>query len=251
MGGVAGTGQIELGQHRARLHQRDAAALGDLARHRLQPAAHHAGEAAQRALGDRHIREAADVQVQHALLALRGGSILLAAFALVRRLGIPGARAVERADQRERGEIDALGAQPGVLHRAQQALHHLALGGDNDHALARPVRSVEHAERVVVKHRGGQRHRHLILGLEAHCRVEILAVCHRRQLQRAQHGALVGEAHPHALAETGVAEELLQRQAKLALVDHLALAHDVRSEGGPAARSTTIPPLTCACTAAM
>ncbi len=163
-------------------------------------------------------------------------SVLASLPTLALRGGMRGARAVQRADQRERGEIHALGAQAGVLHGAQHALDHLALGGDDDHALARPVGSIEHAERVVVQHRRGQRHRHLILGLEAHRGAELLAVGDRRQLQRAQHRALVGQPHAHALAQSRVLEELAQRLAQLALVEHLALAHDVgrqRSAGGP------------------
>ena len=116
---------------------------------------------------------------------------------------------------------------------AQHALDHLALGGDDDHALARPVGSLEHAERVVVEHGRGERHRHLVLSLEAHRGAELLAVGDRRQLQHAQHRALVGQPDAHALAQAGILEKLAQRLAELALVEHLALAHDVGRQRGP------------------
>ena len=122
-----------------------------------------------------------------------------------------------------------------MAHGAQQALDHLALRGDDDHPLARPTGSVEHPERVEVEHGAGKRHRHLILGLEAHRRGELLTVGHRRQFQHAQHSALVCEADPHALAEPSVLEELLQRVAERGLVIHLALADRIggqRRAGG-------------------
>ena len=55
-----------------------------------------------------------------------------------------------------------------------------------------------------------ERHRHLVLGLEGDGGGELLAVGDRRQLERAQHGALVGDADAHALAEAAVGEQLAQ-----------------------------------------
>ncbi len=217
-----GRAQLEAGQQRARIDERDPAPLGDLDGHRLQAAADDAGEAAQGALGDRHVGEPADVQVQHAL----GGD-----GRPVRRdaLGGNGRRAagVEGADQRERGEVDALGAQAGVAHGAQQPLDHLALSGDDDHALARAGGRVEDAERVEVQHGAGERHRHLVLGLGADRGGERLLVVDGRQLQRAQDRALVGETDPHAPTQPGLAEELVQRLPERPLVEDLALAHGV------------------------
>ena len=127
-------GQIGRGDQLAGFDERDRAALGELARHRLDAAADDAGEAAQRPLGDRHVRQPVDVQVQHAARVL-------------------GVGAVERADQRERGEVDALRAQAGVAHRGEQPLDHVALGGDEHDALARALRRVDDPERVEVEHR--------------------------------------------------------------------------------------------------
>ena len=66
--------------------------------------------------------------------------------------------------------------------------------------------------------------------LEAHGRVELLAIGDRWQLERTQHRALVGDAEAHALAQAAVLEQLAQRLGEHALVEHLALAHDVRRQ---------------------
>ena len=83
-----------------------------------------------------------------------------------------------------------------------------------------------------VEHRVAERHRHLILRLEAHGRLDLLAVVDRRQVERAQHRALVGDAEAHAPVQTAVLEQLAQRLREHALVEHLALAHDVRRQRG-------------------
>ena len=79
-----------------------------------------------------------------------------------------------------------------------------------------PGGRVDHAERVEVEDGVVQRHRHLVLGLEAHGGGELLAVGDRRQLERAQDRALVGDADAHALAQPAVAEQLAQRLAERA-----------------------------------
>ena len=81
-----------------------------------------------------------------------------------------------------------------------------------------------------VEHRVVQRHRHLVLGLEGDRGGELLVVGDRRQLERAQHRALVGDADAHALAEPAVAEEVTQRLGERDLVEHFAVAHGVRGQ---------------------
>ncbi len=162
------------------------AALGELAGHRLEAAADDAREAADRPLGDRHVGEPVDVQVQDAAVVLGIGT-------------------VERADQRESGEVDSLRTQTGVAHGREQALDHVALGGDEHDLLAGSLGRVDDAERVEVEDGVAERHRHLLLGLEAHGGGELLAIGDRRQLERAQHRALVGDADAHALAQPAVA----------------------------------------------
>ena len=143
-----------------------------------------------------------------------------------------GVGAVERADQREGGEVDALRAQAGAADGGEQALDHVALGGHEHDPLAGAGGRVDDAERVEVENGVAQRHRHLVLGLEAHGRGELLAVGHRRQLERAQHRALVGDADAHALAQAVLGEQLAQGVAERALVDDLALADGVGRAAG-------------------
>ncbi len=78
-----------------------------------------------------------------------------------------------------------------------------------------------------VEDRVVERHRHLLLGLEAHRGVEFLVIGDRRQLERAQNRALVGDADAHLLAQLAVAEQLAQRLGERALVEDLALADGV------------------------
>ena len=200
--------------------------------HALEAAADDAGEAAHLALGDREVREPVDVQVQDA-------SVLL------------GFVAVEGADQGEGREVDAFGGQAGAADRGEQPLDHVALRGHEHDALARAGGGVDDAERVEVEDGVVERHRHLVLRLEGDRRGELLLVGDGRQLERAQHGALVGHADAHALAEAGVVEQLAQRLAERALVDHFAVAHRVRARAArTAARSARIEPFTRAWTAA-
>ena len=107
-----------------------------------------------------------------------------------------------------------------------------------------PAGRVDRRRAGEVEDRVVERHRHLVLGLEAHRGGEFLVVGDRRQLERAQHRALVGDADAHALAQACVAEQLAQRLAERLLVEHLALAHRVGRQRQRAARSATIAPLT-------
>ena len=204
-------GQVAFEQPGARVGERDAAALGQLDCHALEPAAHDAREAADGALGDRQVGEAVDVQVQDA-----AGLLLFVA--------------VERADQREGGEVDALGGQPGLAHGGEQPFDHVALRRDQDDALARAGGGVDDAERVEVEDGVAERHRDLVLRLEGDGGGELLLVGDGRQLERAQHGALVGDADPDALAEVVLGEQLLERLGQGDLVDDFAVAHRVGGE---------------------
>ncbi len=92
-------------------------------------------------------------------------------------------------------------AQARALGHRQQPFDHVALGGDEQHALAGSGGRVDDAERMEVEHRVGERHRHLVLGLEANGGRELLAVGDRRKLEHAHHRALVGDADAHARGE--------------------------------------------------
>ncbi len=203
--------QVDGREQRTRVGQRDRAALRQLTGHRLDTAADHAREAAYGALGDRQVGESVDVQVEHAP-GLAFGAI------------------VQRADQGEGGQVHALRREPRASHCRQELFDHVALGGHEHDALALAGRRINQAEWVEVEHRIGERHRHLVLGLEAHGRGELLAVGHRRQVERAHHRALIGDAHAHALAETAGREHLAQCLRQRVDVDDLALAHRVGVE---------------------
>ena len=71
-----------------------------------------------------------------------------------------------------------------------------------------------------------ERHRDVVLGLEADRRLELVAVLDRRQAQRANGDALVGDAQPDVAGELVLGEELLERSAQRLGVDDLALAED-------------------------
>jgi hypothetical protein len=91
-------------------------------------------------------------------------------------------------------------------------------------------RGVDDAQRVEIEHGVAERHRHLVLGLKLDRSGQLLAIGHRRQLERAHDGALVGDPYAHALGQPLVAEQLAQYTAQIALIDHLALADGVGGE---------------------
>ena len=68
-------------------------------------------------------------------------------------------------------------------------------------ALARALGRVDDVERLEVEDRAVERHRDLVLRLEAHGRLELLAVRDRRQLEDADDDLLVGDADADALVE--------------------------------------------------
>src|SRR5205823_982467 len=96
-----------------------------------EPAADDPGETADGPLGDREVRQAVDVQVQHPV-----------------DLGVV---TVERTDQGERGQIDPGGGESGVAHGGEQPFDHVALSGHENDALARAGGRVDDAQRVEVQ----------------------------------------------------------------------------------------------------
>ena len=97
--GVHGSGQSHVLQPLAGVLQREPAPLGQIGDHRVHPGRAHAGELARPARGDGQVGHAGDVRVQRpaGAVALDGRGA-----------------ALERADHREGGEVDALGAHPAV-----------------------------------------------------------------------------------------------------------------------------------------
>ena len=87
-----------------------------------------------------------------------------------------GPGAVQRADHGEGGQVDALGLQAGAVQGGEDALDHLAASGDEQHALAAAGLVGDDVERLVVEHRVLQRHRKLVLRVEADGGLDLLGV---------------------------------------------------------------------------
>ena len=75
----------------------------------------------------------------------------------------------------------------------------------------------------MLEHRLVERHRDLLLGLEANGGLQLLRVLDRGQAQRADDDALVADPEPHPLGELVLGEERLQRLGEALRVDDLAL----------------------------
>ena len=201
----------DVGQPAVGVLERQRGALGELDGEGLDAAAGGAGEGALGAAGDREVGEAADGEVEDELVV--------------------GAGAVQRADRREGGEVDALGLQPGGAQRREDALDHLAACRDEQHALATARGVVDDGERLVVEHRVLERHRKLVLRLEAHGGLELLGVLEVGQVDDAHDDLLVGEADADALVQALVlAVQRPQGLGQAVDVGDLAVADDPRLE---------------------
>ena len=134
------------------------------------------------AAGDREVGEAADGEVEDELVV--------------------GAGAVQRADHREGGEVDALGlAGPAARSAARTRSTISRRAATSSTRWRRPVGVVDDGERLVVEHRVLERHRKLVLRLEAHGRGELLGVLEVGQVDDAHDDLLVGQADADALVE--------------------------------------------------
>ena len=100
---------------------------------------------------------------------------------------------------------------------------------DDAHPAALAV--VDTLEHVVVEHRLLERHRKLLLRLEANRRLELLVVVDRRQLQDTQRDLLAGDAEPDALGQVVLLEEGLDAVGEPVDVDDLALVEEAGAEG--------------------
>ena len=89
---------------------------------------------------------------------------------------VPGLRHVQRPDHREGGQVDQLGSQAGASRGGQQVLHAVAARCDHQDAHAATLLVVDPLQQPVVQHRLLDRHRKLLLRLEADRRVELLLV---------------------------------------------------------------------------
>ena len=112
-----------------------------------------------------------------------------------------------------------------------QPLDDVAAGGDEHDARARPLLRVDDAERMVLEHRLLERHRNVVLCMEADRRRDLLGVGERRQVDRPRQDPLAGDAQADALAELVLLEEAAQGLGERLDVDDLAVAEQARSQG--------------------
>ena len=185
--------------------ERQPATLGEIGRHRLGAVRDDAREHAGGADRDREVRDPADADVQG---------------------GIRVAGAVQRADHRERREVDPVRPKAGPARRLEQLVDHVAARGDDDDPRPRALGRLDDPQRVVLEHRLLERHRDVLLGLEADRRGDLLRVGQRRKVERAHDDPLVGDAEPYPPAELVLREQLAQHGGERVDVDDLAVAHD-------------------------
>ena len=173
-------------------------ALGD----RLEAGVGDAGEEARAAARHGEVGDVADVAVEDRL----AGALAW----LDGRAGHAGVG--EGADHREGGEVDADRLQAGPSQRLDEGGDHLAAGGDGDHVdlRRRALLGGNAADHLVLQHRLLERHRDLLLGLEANRGLHLGGVLDRRQAQGADDDVLVADPEPHSLGELVLGEELLE-----------------------------------------
>ena len=169
-----------------------AGARGDLGDDLVDAAGDHARELAGRPGGDGQVGQAADREVEDALGVgdVDGRSARIIPKAA--RSTPSGRSPAWRAASSTRSTMSRRAATSSTRMRASAV-------------------DLDDAERVVVEHDALDRHRDLVLRLEADGAVELLGVEDRRQLDLAHDDALVGDADPHAAVEAAAVEELRER----------------------------------------
>jgi hypothetical protein len=80
------------------------------------------------------------------------------------------------------------------------------------------------ADHLPVEHGLVERHRDVILSLEPDCGFELIGLLDRREAQRADRDALVGDPEPDIARELVLGEQLSERVSERLGVGHLAFA---------------------------
>ena len=155
----------------------------------------------------------------------------------------------ERAHHAERGQVDALELQAGLADGGDEALDHLAADGDDDDARARA------GGRVTTPSGWKSRIASSIgIGMWSGASRRTAAASAfgrrpRRQVERADDDALVGDAEAHRLGSSCSAKSL-QRLGERADVGDLAVAQDAGRSWATAPRVRVMEPLTLTSAAA-
>ena len=118
-----------------------------------------------------------------------------------------GRRHVQRPHDRECGKIDDLRIEAGLARGRQKVVDRLAARCDHQHSHARALSVVEALEHAVIEHGLLERHRQLLLRLEANGGVELLLALDVGQLDDAYDDLLAGDAETHDLRQAVVTEE--------------------------------------------
>ena len=142
----------------------------------------------------------------------------------------------KRADHAESGVVDPDRPDAGDRERLENLPDHVPArrdGDDVDLALAVLVRRV--ADDLPVEDRLVERHRDVVLSLEADGGLELVAVVDCGKAHRADRHPLVCDADADVARELLAGEELLDRLAERLRVGDLALAEDSGSERHDAA----------------
>ena len=109
----------------------------------------------------------------------------------------------EGADHRESREVDADRFEAGAADRLEERGDHVAAGGDDDDVdlRRRPLLGGNATDHLVLKHGLVERHRDLLLGLEADRCLHLLRILDHRQAHGADDDPLVADPESHLLGE--------------------------------------------------
>ena len=152
-------------------------------------------------------------------VAVDAGGLVVA-----RRLG-------NRADKRERLELEALGPEPGGADAVDEVVHAAPASGCDQHAHARALaRSDLLADERMVERRVLERHGDRLRGVVADCGVTLLGVLDQRHLEHAHDPVLRAQAEVDLAAERAARGHLAQRFAQRLGVADPVLEDDVRLE---------------------
>ena len=109
-------------------------------------------------------------------------------------------------------------------------LDRVATGAHDDDAHLAALAVVDALQHAVVEHRLLERHRKLLLRLEADGGLELLRVVDHRQLEHTQRDLLAGDAEADPLGQVVLAEEGAYAIRKTVDVDDLALVEEAGAE---------------------